>query len=121
MTTENAIDRELAGTSERLREQQRTLQSVHAQAESLKKSIKQLKDRRETLRDKRKNARKHNGKARKKLEAAEAKYERSVVDEMVRREKMIDLSEHSAPATSARSLPSGDSPPVAAIGRAGQR
>lgn len=124
--TESTTDRELAGNVERLREQKRLLQSLREQTKALKKSVKQLEKRGEKLRGKSQAAKKDNSKAHKKLETAEAKYERSVIAEMVRREKKIDLDEHTSRSTTgqsmtARSLPQGDSPVATAIGTAGRR
>jgi hypothetical protein len=118
---ESAIHRQLGIQADRLREKKRLLQRQRAQAEALKKSIKQLEKRGEKLRGKYKSAKQDNSKAHKKLQVAEAKYERSVVDEMVRREKRIDLAEHAGRSATPRSLPPGDSPAVAAIGTAGRR
>jgi septal ring factor EnvC (AmiA/AmiB activator) len=116
---ESAVDRELARHTGRLREQKRLLQSQRAQLHALKKSIKHLEKRCEKLRDEHKGAKKNNTKAHKKLQSAEVKYERSVMDEMVRREKTVDLAEHGASRVAAtRGALRGRSPAAAAISAA---
>jgi septal ring factor EnvC (AmiA/AmiB activator) len=118
---ERAVDRELAKHAGRLRELKRLLRSQRAQLQALKKSIKQLEKRGEKLRDERQSVKKNNSKAHKKLQSAEAKYERSVMDEMVRREKNVDLAEHGASRVAATRGALRDRSPAAAAITAAER
>jgi septal ring factor EnvC (AmiA/AmiB activator) len=113
---ESAADRELARHAGQLREQKRLLRSQRTRLQALKKSVKHLEERGEKLRGEHEGAKKNNRKAHKKVQAAEAKYERSVMEEMVRREKNVDLAEHGASrAAAARGALRGGSPAAAAI------
>jgi len=94
------LDARLDDNSSQTRENEAALQAALDQVAALKKAIKSAGKQKLQLISARKDARRAAAQARQRAAAAEAKYDRAVLAEIVRREKDHDLSLHS-PATSA--------------------
>jgi hypothetical protein len=101
------VDSQLAASQERLRQQEQALQAARTQAAMLKKTIKRARKRNTELTDLRKSAHQQATRAQQRAEKADAKYERAVLDEILRREKRADLASSNFGSSTGRSLPAG--------------
>jgi hypothetical protein len=89
-----SVDDQLAANASQRREHEAALQAALDAVAVLKKSIKASTKERNKLRSARKGARRVAAKAQQRTDTAEAKYDRAVLADMLRREKDNDLSEH---------------------------
>jgi hypothetical protein len=102
-----SLDEQLEMNSAARREHEANLQAALDTVAGLKKAIKKADKQRAKLRAARKNARRADAKARQRASTAEAKYDRALLADLVRREKDRDMSQHTEPA-----LPATEAPPV---------
>lgn len=117
---DKALERNVAQTGEQEAELRTTLDRVAM----LKKTIKAGKKYRDKLRAARKKARGRDADARQRASTAEARYDKSVMADMVRREKQRDLAQHDLAqhdprAGAAPALALTESQPAAALPAAG--
>ena len=96
------LDARLDHNSSQTRENEAALQAALDQVAALKKAIKATGKQKVQLDSARKDARRAAAQAQQRAAAAEAKYDRAVLAEIVRREKDHDLSLHSPAAGLAR-------------------
>jgi chromosome segregation ATPase len=96
-----ALDARLAANSQQTEREVAALRQARDEASRLKKAIKQAAKERGGLRSARKAAQKAAARSRRRAEAADAKYDRVVLAELVRREKKNQAARDaaSAPAT----------------------
>jgi hypothetical protein len=112
------LDARLDNNSSLTRESEAALQAALDQVAALKKTIKATVKQKDQLESARKDARRAAARAQQRAVAAEAKYDRAVLAEIVRREKDHDLSVHS-PAVPTGAAPS-DAPLSATSTMAGE-
>lgn len=89
------LDSELASNAGQRRNDEAGVRDARDHVAALKTTIKATKKERDKLRAARKDARRNAAKAAQRAATAEAKYDRAVLADMVRREKVTDLSTHS--------------------------
>lgn len=117
-----ALDEELNLNAVHTQEFEASLQAALDRVAGLKKGIKAAKKTRARLRAERKDARGADARSRQRADAAESKYDRAVLADMLRREKDRDLSVHAgstpaaAPKAAAAATPPASSSPQAAPG-----
>ncbi|WP_028937395.1 hypothetical protein [Pseudonocardia spinosispora] len=92
----STLEEELRATSQRKRDDEASLSEALIRIAELKKAIKSAEKRRTKLRSARKDARQDHTEARRRAEVAEAKYDRAVLADLLRREKDRDLAAHAA-------------------------
>ncbi|HEY2203022.1 MAG TPA: hypothetical protein VGH99_00910 [Pseudonocardia sp.] len=88
------LDRALETNAVARRDSEAGLQAALDRVAGLKKAIKASKKQRDKLRTARDKARENDAKARQRASSAEQKYDRAVLEDMVRREKERDLASH---------------------------
>jgi chromosome segregation ATPase len=91
------LDNRLQTNASMTRQQKQTLRNAEAEVTRIKRSLKAAAKERDQLTRARKKAVAKVDKARSKAEAADAKYEKSVLADMVRREKIKDRAEAARP------------------------
>jgi chromosome segregation ATPase len=89
------LDSELASNAGQRRNYEAGLRDARDHVAALKTTIKATNRERDKLRAARKDARRNAAKAARRAANADAKYDRAVLADMVRREKVTDLSTHS--------------------------
>ena len=89
------LDSALASNAGQRRNYEAGLRDARDHVAALKTTIKATKKEHDKLRAARKDARRNAAKAAQRAATADAKYDRAVLADMVRREKVIDLSTHS--------------------------
>jgi len=112
-----SLDEALDSNAMRRSEYEANLQVALDRVAGLKKTIKASKQERSKLRTARKAARQADAKARQRADTSEAKYDRAVLADMLRREKDRDLSVHAEPpatAPTAAAAPTAATAPTAA-------
>jgi chromosome segregation ATPase len=92
------LDHRLATNANLTRQQSQALRNAVAEANRLKRTLKAGKKERDRLTKARKKAATRAGKAKAKAESADEKYSRTVLAELVRREKERDRASASVPA-----------------------
>ena len=113
------LDKALERNAVRADEQESELRTTLDRVAMLKKTIKAGKKHRDKLRTGRKKAQDRDADARRRASTAEAKYDKAVMADMVRREKQRDLAQHDPRAAVAPAPELTESRPVAALPRAG--
>jgi len=111
-----SLDEALDSNAMRRSEYEANLQVALDRVAGLKKTIKASKQERSKLRTARKAARQADAKARQRADTSEAKYDRAVLADMLRREKDRDLSVHAEPpatAPTAAAAPTATAAPMA--------
>jgi chromosome segregation ATPase len=98
------LETEINSNATRAQDYEKALEKAKAEVEWLKQALKTTTKRGERLIVDRKKAGEESAKAQRKAEKVEAKYEESVLAEIVRREKLADLEAHTR-STSRRSRP----------------
>lgn len=112
-----SLDEALDSNAMRRSEYEANLQVALDRVAGLKKSIKASNQERSKLRTARKAARQADAKARQRADTSEAKYDRAVLADMLRREKDRDLSVHAEPPATkptAAAAPTAATAPTAA-------
>ena len=99
------LERRLEALTALRRQQRAALREAKNKQRALEKAIKASSKERTSLRESRKGARKAAAKARRNAHEVEAKYDRAVLSDLVRREKQSDLSAHAASRVAARPNP----------------
>ncbi|GAA5148686.1 hypothetical protein GCM10023321_11360 [Pseudonocardia eucalypti] len=113
------LDKALERNTVQAGEQEAELRTTLDRVAMLKKTIKAGKKHRDKLRTARKKARDRDADARQRASTAEAKYDKAVMADMVRREKQRDLAQHD-PRAGVASVPElTESQPAAALPPAG--
>jgi chromosome segregation ATPase len=109
------LDREIDANSSRTRDYETALQKAQAEVTWLKKALKTTAKQRDRLGSDRAQAAQAAAKAYRQAQKAESKYDESVLDEIVRREKLSDLDrDHRAPAPETVDLGTSTATKVAA-------
>jgi len=111
-----SLDEQLETNSAARREHGANLRAALETVSGLRKSIKDADKQRGKLRTARKNARRAETKAHQRASTAEAKYDRALLADLVRREKDRDLSKHTSTKTPAAPvIPTPPAAPAAAL------
>jgi chromosome segregation ATPase len=92
-TRVDELDTEIDANAARTRDYEKALEKARSEVAWLEKALKTTAKQRESLRASRTKAGKASAKARNKAQKVEVKYDQTVLSEIVRREKLADLSQ----------------------------
>lgn len=109
------LEAKLESLSLRRRQRKAALREAKSRQGALEKAIKASDKQRKALRESVKDASKAAAKAERNAHEVEAKYDRAVLSDLVRREKRSDLSTHPASGAAAGTHAALDEPPPTAV------